>query len=180
MAPGRAATRFLDTVTVNGGAGNDRIVLTGVDAAVIDLGTGDDLLQHQHPGRCRVQRLRHHHRCRAGHHPACRRRRRRIHHSPRERGSRLHRREFWRPLRAPQRSGGAFAATSWVNTTNFTGLTSSTQDMFDNGHLRLVQSGADMLLQADRDGTGTASGFVTIAGCRARTRVVSPPSTSMA
>src|SRR5688572_20693239 len=41
------------------------------------------------------------------------------------------------------------------------GYTASS-DAFDSGHLRLVQSGTDLLLQVDRDAGGAAHGFVTI------------------
>ncbi|MFL6857654.1 MAG: M10 family metallopeptidase C-terminal domain-containing protein, partial [Allosphingosinicella sp.] len=164
VAPGLSGTRFLDNVTVSGGAGNDRVVLTGVDAAVVDLGTGNDLVSISTLGGAGVNdydittgagqdtiQL-------AGTGAAATTTARATVVRDFTVGSAGDRFE----LRTAAGSS-SFAATSWVNTTNFTGLTSVTQDMFDSGHLRLVQSGADMLLQADRDGTGAASGFVTIA-----------------
>lgn len=164
VAPGRSGTRFLDNVVVSGGAGNDRVVLTGVDSATVDLGTGDDRLSISTlggvgfndydittgAGRDVIQL--------AGSGAAA---------TTTARANIV--RDFTVgdagdsfELRTAA-SSSSFAATSWVNTTNFLGLTSVTQDMFDSGHLRLVQSGADMLLQADRDAAGAASGFVTIA-----------------
>ncbi|HEX8444080.1 MAG TPA: M10 family metallopeptidase C-terminal domain-containing protein [Allosphingosinicella sp.] len=163
VAPGRSGTRFLDVVSVSGGSGNDRIVLTGVDSALVDLGTGNDVLSistlggvgfNDHDittgtGQDVIQLA-------GSGAPATTTERANIvrDFTVGDAGDRFELRSV---------SGSNFAATSWVNTTNFTGLTSTTQDMFDSGYLRLVQSGTDMLLQADRDGTGAASSFVTIA-----------------
>ncbi|NTS66788.1 M10 family metallopeptidase C-terminal domain-containing protein, partial [Sphingomonas sp. HHU CXW] len=162
-APGRSGTRFLDNVTVSAGSGDDRVVLTGVDAAVVDLGTGNDLLSISTLGGAGVNdydittgagqdtiQL-------AGSGAAATTTARATVVRDFTVGNSGDRFE----LRTT--SGGAFAATSWVNTTNFTGLTSVTQDMFDSGHFRLLQDGTDLLFQADRDGAGTTNGFVTIA-----------------
>ncbi|TMJ14706.1 MAG: calcium-binding protein, partial [Alphaproteobacteria bacterium] len=164
VAPGLSGTRFLDNVTVSAGTGNDRVVLTGVDAAVVDLGTGNDLLSISTLGGAGFNdydittgagsdtiQL-------AGTGAAATTTARATVVRDFTVGSAGDRFE----LRTAA-SSSSFDPTSWVNTTNFTGLTSVSQDMFDSGHLRLVQSGADMLLQADRDGTGAVSGFVTIA-----------------
>ena len=43
--------RNLDVVTVDGGAGNDRIVLTGVASATVNAGSGQRHRQHQHARR---------------------------------------------------------------------------------------------------------------------------------
>jgi Ca2+-binding RTX toxin-like protein len=162
-APGRAGTRTLDTVTVSGGAGNDRVVLTGVATATIDLGTGNDVLSISTLGGVGVNA--HDITTGAGQDviqfagvgaAATTTARANVvrDFTVGNSGDRFE-------LRSA--TGGTFAATSWVNTTNFLGLTSTTQDMFDSGHMRLLQSGTDMLLQVDRDGTGVASGFVTVA-----------------
>jgi hypothetical protein len=42
-----------------------------------------------------------------------------------------------------------------------TGYTANS-DAFASGHLRLVQSGSDLLLQVDRDAGGATNGFVTV------------------
>ena len=162
-APGRAGTRNLDTVTVSGGAGNDRVVLTGVATATVDLGTGNDVLSISTLGGVGVNahdittgagqdviQL-------AGVGAAT---------TTTARNNVV--RDFTvgnlgDRFELRTATGASFAATSWVNTTNFTGLTSTAQDMFDTGYFRLLQSGTDMLLQVDRDGTGAANGFVTIA-----------------
>ena len=164
--PGRSGTRFLDNVTVNAGTGSDRVVLTGVDAALVDLGTGNDLLSistlggagfNDHDittgaGQDTIQL--------AGSGVAA---------TTTVRANLV--RDFTVgdtgdrfELRSTSVVGGVlgFTATSWVNGTNFLGLTSLTQDLFASGHLRLLQSGVDLILQADRDGMATASDFVSI------------------
>ena len=163
VLPGYSGTRFLDNVTVNAGTGNDRVVLTGVDAAVVDLGTGNDVLSISTlggvgfndydittgAGQDTIQL--------AGSGAAATTTARATvvrDFTVGDAGDRFELRTV---------ANGTFAATSWVNTTNFTGLTSLTQDMFDTGYLRLLQDGTDLLLQSDRDGTGAASMFVTIA-----------------
>jgi hypothetical protein len=57
-------------------------------------------------------------------------------------------------------AGDRFEMTDFLNR----GLTAYTlnSNAFASGHLRLVQSGTDLLLQSDRDGAGTANGFVTV------------------
>jgi Ca2+-binding RTX toxin-like protein len=162
-APGRTGTRNLDNVTANAGTGNDRVVLTGVDSAVIDLGTGNDVLSISTLGtvgfndhdittgagqdtiwlagvaaaasttvRANVVRD----------------------FTVGDSGDRFELRTASGPA--------SFSALSWVNTTNFTGLTSASQDMFDTGYFRLLQSGSDLLFQVDRDSGVATSGFVTI------------------
>ena len=42
-----------------------------------------------------------------------------------------------------------------------TGYTANS-NAFASGHMRLVQSGTDLLLQVDRDGAGATNSFVTI------------------
>jgi len=57
-------------------------------------------------------------------------------------------------------SGDRFELTNFLNL-GLTGYTLNS-DAFTSGHLRLVQSGTDLLLQSDRDGSGVANGFVTV------------------
>jgi Ca2+-binding RTX toxin-like protein len=163
VLPGNSGNRFLDNVTVNAGTGNDRVVLTGVDLALVDLGTGNDLLSistlgavgfNDHDittgaGQDTIQL--------AGSGAAA---------TTTARANIV--RDFavgdtGDRFELRTATGSSFAATSWVNTTNFTGLTSTAQDMFDSGHLRLLQLGIDIVLQVDRDGAGATNGFVTIA-----------------
>lgn len=162
-APGRAGTRNLDNVTVYAGTGNDRVVLTGVNSALVDLGTGNDVLsistlgtagQNSYDittgtGQDVIQF--------AG--------------SSATQATIIPRTSIVRDftvgdtgdrLELRTASGGTYAATSWVNTTNFTGLTSNTQDLFATGYFRLIQSGTDMLFQVDRDGAGATNTFVTV------------------
>ena len=162
-APGRSGTRFLDNVTVSAGSGDDRVVLTGVDAAVVDLGTGNDLLSISTLGGAGVNdydittgagqdtiQL-------AGLGAAVTTTARATvvrDFTVGDNGDRFE-------LRSA--TGNSFTPTSWVSTVNFTGLTSVTQDMFDSGYFRLVQDGTDLLFQTDRDGAGATNGFVTIA-----------------
>jgi Ca2+-binding RTX toxin-like protein len=163
--PGRAGTRFLDNVTVAGGDGNDRVVLTGVDAATVDLGSGNDLLSLttlgtagfndydittgagqdtiQFAGTSATQatlitRANVVHDFTAG-----------------DLGDRLE-------LRTAGTTSTNYNALSWVNTTNFTGLTNNTQDLFDSGHFRLTQSGSDLLFQVDQNGSTGGAAFVTV------------------
>jgi Ca2+-binding RTX toxin-like protein len=57
-------------------------------------------------------------------------------------------------------SGDKFEMTDFLNR-GLTGYTANS-NAFASGHLRLIQSGTDVLLQVDRDGAGTTNGFVTI------------------
>jgi len=57
-------------------------------------------------------------------------------------------------------AGDKFEMTDFLNR-GLTGYTANS-NAFASGHLRLVQSGTDLLLQSDRDGTGTANSFVTV------------------
>jgi len=163
-APGRAGTRNLDNVTVIAGTGNDRVVLTGVDAAVVDLGTGNDVLSISTlgtagfndydittgAGQDTIQLA-----GSSATQATLIARNNVIHDfTVGDLGDRLEFRSTTGPA--------TFAATSWVNTTNFLGLTSVTQDMFNSGHMRLLQSGSDLLFQVDRDGTTSGANFVTI------------------
>jgi Ca2+-binding RTX toxin-like protein len=148
--------RNADVVTVSGGAGSDRIVLNGVASATVDAGSGNDIISISMRGASTVN-------------------------------------NYVLTLGAGadiiQFGVGATAATSTeVATTARTnrvtdfqagdagdkfemtdflnrGLTNYTlnSNPFASGHMRLVQSGTDVLLQVDRDGAAVATnGFVTI------------------
>lgn len=147
--------RNLDVVTVDGGAGNDRIVLTGVASATVNAGSGADVISISMRGATSVN-------------------------------------NYVLTLGTGadiiQLGAGSNAASSTdVATTARTNLVtdfergnggdkfemtdylarglvgySAAAGAFVSGHLRLVQSGVDLLLQVDRDGTGATNSFVTI------------------
>ncbi|HEX9965298.1 MAG TPA: M10 family metallopeptidase C-terminal domain-containing protein [Allosphingosinicella sp.] len=149
-ALGTTGTRYLDTVTVNGGAGSDRIVLTAVKSAVIDAGTGNDTLslsllgsatESKHTvtlgaGQDIIQL--------AGVGSGA---------STVDHGNVVTDFEVGN-------AGDKFEMTQFLNG-SLVGYTPNS-DAFASGHLRLVQSGTDLLLQVDRDSGGTANSFVTI------------------
>ena len=164
--PGRAGTRNADNVTVSAGTGNDRVVLTGVNTATVDLGTGNDTVSISTLGVAGTNAydittgtgqdviwL-------AGTGAA----------NSSNQATTVARNTVVRDFTVGD-AGDRFelrnttAATSYINTTNFTGLIGGVNsDLFDSGHMRLVQSGSDILLQVDRDGAaGATSTFVTIA-----------------
>ncbi len=147
--------RNIDVVSVDSGAGNDRIILTGVASATISAGSGADSVGISMRGASTVNN---------------------------------YQISLGTGADILQLGVGATAATSTevaatartnrvtdfevgnagdkLEMTNFLnrGLTGYTAngDAFASGHLRLVQSGTDLLLQSDRDGAGTVNGFVTI------------------
>src|SRR3954471_15710631 len=57
-------------------------------------------------------------------------------------------------------AGDKFEMTNFLNL-GLTGYTANS-NAFADGHLRLLQSGSDLLLQVDRDGVGATNAFVTI------------------
>ena len=147
--------RNLDIVTVDGGAGNDRIILTGVASAAVNAGSGNDTVSISMRGATTVNNYQ------------------------LTLGAGADLIQFGVGATAALSTDVATTArTSRVNDfeignagdkfemTNFLnlGLTGYTanSNAFADGHLRLVQSGGDLLLQADRDGVGTANGFVTV------------------
>jgi Ca2+-binding RTX toxin-like protein len=164
-ALGTTGTRYLDTVTVFGGAGNDRIVLTAVKSAVINAGSGNDTLslsllgaatESKHTvtlgeGQDTIQL--------AGI------------------GSGASTVDHGNVVTDFQvgNAGDRFEMTQFLNgvipavgganpvpaNPTLVGYTANS-DAFASGHLRLVQSGTDLLLQVDRDSAGGAHGFVTI------------------
>jgi Ca2+-binding RTX toxin-like protein len=167
-ALGTTGTRYLDVVTVDGGAGNDRIVLTAVKSAVINAGSGNDTLslsllgsatESKHTvtlgdGQDTIQL--------AGI------------------GSGASTVDHGNVVTDFQvgNAGDRFEMTQFLNGV-IPGSTpappappipanptlvdyTANSDAFASGHLRLVQSGTDLLLQVDRDAAGAAHGFVTL------------------
>jgi Ca2+-binding RTX toxin-like protein len=147
--------RNLDVVKVDGGAGSDRIVLTGVASATIDAGSGNDIVSISMRGASSVNNYQ----ITLGTGAdiiqfgvgataatsadvAATARTSRV--TDFERGD----------------SGDKFEMTNFLNL-GLTGYTANS-NAFASGHMRLVQSGADLLLQTDRDGSGAANGFVTV------------------
>ena len=145
-----SSDRNLDTVTVDAGAGNDRIILTGVASATVNAGSGNDTLSISMRGGAGVNnyqltlgagadvvQL-------AGTGPET---------TTTARSSRIT--DFDRG-----NTGDRFEMTSFLNG-GLTGYTANSNP-FASGHLRLIQSGTDLLLQSDRDGAGTTNDFVTL------------------
>ena len=147
--------RNLDVVTVSGGAGNDRIILTGVASATIDAGSGADIVSISMRGATTVNnylitlgtgadiiQLGVGSNAANSADVAVTARTNRV--TDFERGN----------------TGDKFELTNFLNF----GLTNYTlnSNAFTSGHLRLVQSGTDLLLQVDRDGANAANTFVTI------------------
>lgn len=147
--------RNTDIVTVDGGAGNDRIVLTGVASAAVKAGAGNDIVSISMRGAAGLNNYlislgqgQDIIQLGVGANAAAS-----TEVATTARGNRV--RDFERG-----NSGDKFEMTDFLNR----GLTGYTQnsDAFASGHLRLTQSGTDVLLQVDRDGAGTTNGFVTI------------------
>jgi Ca2+-binding RTX toxin-like protein len=147
--------RNIDVVTVDGGAGNDRIVLTGVASATINAGSGDDIVSISMRGATTVNnyvltlgtgadiiQLGVGASAGASTDVATTARSNRV--TDFERGN----------------TGDKFELTSFLNL-GLTGYTANS-NAFASGHLRLVQSGRDLLMQTDRDGAGVTNGFVTV------------------
>ncbi len=148
--------RNVDVVNVVGGAGSDRIVLTGVASATIDAGDGADTVSISMRGASTVNnyqitlgtgadiiQLGVGATAGASTDVATTARTNRV--TDFEAGS----------------AGDKFELTNFLNL----GLTgyAANGNAFASGHLRLVQQGGDLLLQVDRDGAaGAVNGFVTI------------------
>lgn len=149
-ALGTTGNRFLDTVVVDGGAGNDRIVLTAVKAAVVDAGSGNDTLslsllgaatESKHTvtlgtGQDTIQL--------AGTGVVA---------STTDHGNLVTDFEVGS-------AGDRFEMTTFLNG-SLLGYTANS-NAFASGHLRLLQSGTDLLLQVDRDAGAAANAFVTL------------------
>jgi Ca2+-binding RTX toxin-like protein len=147
--------RNVDVVSVDGGAGNDRIILTGVASATINAGSGADLVSISMRGASSVNnyqitlgsgadiiQLGVGSNAANSTDVAATARTSRV--TDFERGD----------------AGDKFEMTDFLNR-GLTGYTANT-NAFADGHLRLVQSGTDLLLQSDRDGAGATNSFVTI------------------
>ncbi|HEX8574354.1 MAG TPA: M10 family metallopeptidase C-terminal domain-containing protein [Allosphingosinicella sp.] len=164
-ALGTTGTRYLDTVTVDGGDGSDRIVLTAVKSAVIDAGSGNDTLslsllgsatESKHTvtlgtGQDTIQL--------AGIGSGA---------STVDHGNLVTDFQAGNAgdrFEMTQFLNGVIPATGGANPVpanpTLVGYTANS-DAFASGHLRLVQSGTDLLLQVDRDAGGAAHGFVTV------------------
>jgi len=147
--------RNLDVVSVDGGAGNDRIILTGVASATVNAGSGADIVSISMRGATTVNNYQI------------------------TLGAGADIIQFGVGSNAANSTdvaatartsrvtdfqvgdaGDKFEMTNFLNL-GLTGYTANS-DAFADGHLRLVQSGTDLLLQSDRDGVGVANGFVTI------------------
>jgi Ca2+-binding RTX toxin-like protein len=151
MALGTTSSdRNVDTVTVDGGAGDDRIILSGVASATINAGTGNDILSISMRGITTVNNYQ----ITLGTgadiiqfggisaEVATTARTNRV--TDFDRGD----------------TGDKFEMSAYLNG-GLTGYTANS-NAFASGHMRLVQSGSDLLLQVDRDGAGVTNGFVTI------------------
>jgi len=137
-----AANRFLDTVTVAGGDGHDLITIGTIAKSLIDAGAGDDRVTITMLGGDQTITL------------------------------------GMGADTLTLRSGGGFAVGNPTRVTDFQ-VGSDMIDLdryladtlqgwnqgsnpFASGHLKLVQSGGDTLLQLDRDGSGGTYGFSTL------------------
>ena len=147
--------RNIDVVTVDGGAGDDRIILTGVASATINAGSGADIVSVSMRGASNVNNYQ------------------------LTLGSEAdiiqlgvgtssaNSTEVATTVRTNRvtdfqagNAGDRFEMTDFLNR-GLTGYTANS-NAFASGHLRLVQSGTDLLLQSDRDGAGAANSFVTV------------------
>lgn len=147
--------RFVDTITVAGGDGNDRIQLTAVATATVDAGTGADVVAINMEGGAGVSAhtitlgagadiLQLNSNSAAG---ASVRNNVLTDFQVGDAGDRFELR------------GTTLAASSYLNANTFTGYTLGA-DPFATGYMRLLQSGTAMLLQVDQNGGGDS--FVTV------------------
>jgi Ca2+-binding RTX toxin-like protein len=147
--------RNSDVVTVDGGAGNDRIVLTGAASATVNAGSGADIVSISMRGISSVNNYLLTLGVGAdiiqfgvGANAAAS-----TDVAATSRTSRVT--DF-----QVGNAGDKFEMTNFLNF-GLTGYTANS-NAFTSGHLRLVQSGTDLLLQSDRDGAGATNGFVTV------------------
>jgi Ca2+-binding RTX toxin-like protein len=149
-ALGATGTRYLDAVTVNAGDGADRVVLTAVRTATVDLGAGNDTVSVSMLGGTTES----------------------IHTLTLGGGSdtvwlagtgvtasTTARSNIITDFQAGD-GGDRFELTTFLNG-SLSGYTSNSNP-FTSGHMRVIQVGRDAVVQVDRDGAGTANGFVTI------------------
>jgi Ca2+-binding RTX toxin-like protein len=150
-----SSDRNVDIVTVDGGAGNDRIILTGVASATINAGSGADIVSISMRGVTSVNnylitlgagadiiQLGVGTNAATSTDTAVTARTNRV--TDFERGN----------------TGDKFELSNFLNF-GLTGYTANS-NAFASGHLRLVQSGTDLLVQTDRDGAGATNSFVTV------------------
>jgi Ca2+-binding RTX toxin-like protein len=147
--------RNLDVVTVDGGAGNDRIILTGVASATVNAGSGADIVSISMRGATSVNNYQ------------------------LTLGSGADIIQLGVGSNAANstdvavtartnrvtdfqvgNAGDKFEMSSFLNL-GLTGYTANS-NAFADFHLRLVQSGTDLLVQTDRDGAGATNVFVTV------------------
>ena len=155
LTAGVTGDRALDVVRVDGGAGNDRIILTGVANATVDAGSGNDTVSISMRGASGVNNYQLTLGAGAdtiqlgvGSSAATS-----TEVAATARDNRVT--DF-----QVGNAGDRFEMTDFLNR-GLTGYTANS-NAFASGHLRLIQSGTDLLLQSDRDGAGTTNGFVTI------------------
>jgi Ca2+-binding RTX toxin-like protein len=150
--------RNIDVVTVDGGAGADRIVLSGVASATVNAGTGADIVSISMRGVTTVNNYQITLGTGAdiiqfgvGSNAAAStdvlvtaRTSRVTDFEAGNAGDKFEMTDFL--------SRGVLAGSGYV----------AANGAFASGHMRLVQSGTDLLLQTDRDGAGVANSFVTV------------------
>lgn len=150
---GATGTRYLDTVNVAGGDGSDRVVLTAVKTATVDLGSGADVVSVSLLGGAAES----------------------VHTLTLGAGADI----IWvagtgQTASTTERSnvvtdfqtgdaGDRFELSTFLNGTGtLVGYTPGSNP-FQGSFLRLLQAGPDLLLQVDRDGAaGSAHSFVTL------------------
>jgi len=156
LVPGATSNdRNLDVVAVDGGAGADRIILTGVASATVNAGSGADLVSISMRGATSVNNYQ------------------------LTLGSGADVIQLGVGSNAANSTDVAITARTnrvtdfergdagdkfeWTNFLNF-GLTGYTanSNAFASGHLRVTQSGSDLLVQVDRDAGGATNSFVTV------------------
>ena len=150
--------RNIDVVTVDGGAGNDRIVLTGVASATVNAGSGADIISISTRGATTVNNYQITLGTGAdiiqfgvGSSAATS-----TDVMTTARTSRVT--DF-----AVGNAGDRFELTDYLSRGVLTGSGYvAANGAFVSGHMRLTQSGTDLLVQFDRDGAGVANSFVTV------------------
>ncbi len=138
-----SSNRFVDTVTIRGGVGNDDILTGSVFKSMIDAGEGNDLVAIEMSGGDQTVTL----------------------------GAGADRLRL-RSEAFASSIGNLTLITDFVSGSDRLEMDDYLSTMlfgwdpsanpFGTGHLRLTQQGADTLIELDRDGTGTGAGFVTL------------------
>jgi Ca2+-binding RTX toxin-like protein len=152
---GSGAAANLDVVTVDGGAGNDRIILSGVASATVNAGSGADIVSISMLGAAGVNNyqitlgtgadiIQLGVGSNAANSTAAAATARTNRVTDFERGD----------------AGDKFEMSNFLNF-GLTGYTANS-NAFASGFLRLTQSGSDLLVQVDRDGAGATNSFVTV------------------